>query len=174
MSQSTVTIVAVGVAPQVAIGVVDTTPPVEIGSPLQSESVVIRQVEAGATGAAGVGIGTRTLVASEALQAGDLVNVWDDAGVPKLRLACALVKGKDASGWVAAGVASGATATLNFGGVNVSASGLTPGPLWLSTTPGKAQSVAPSGPGQVVQKVGFAYSSTEFMFQPQVPITLSN
>lgn len=149
------------------------TPLVEIGNPLYSASIVIRQVEAGPAGAAGVGIGTRSLIASETLADGDLVNVWDDAGVPKLRLASALVKGLDASGWVAAGVASGATATLNFGGVNVSATGLTAGPLWLSTTPGKAQSVAPSGPGQVVQKVGFAYSATEFMFQPQVPITLS-
>lgn len=158
----------------VVITPVDPLPLVQIGNPLYPSSIIIRQVEAGATGAPGVGIGTRAVVASEDLAAGDLVNVWDDAGVPKLRLASALVKGKDANGWVSVGYSSGMTATLNFGGTNTAASGLVAGPLWLSTVPGKVQEIAPSGPGQVVQKVGFAFSSTEFMFQAQIPITLSN
>ena len=158
---------------QVIITETSPLPLVQIGNNLYPVSIVVRQVEAGATGAAGVGIGTRALVSSEALAAGDMVNVWNDAGTTKVRLASALVKGKDASGWVGQAVAFGATATVNFGAVNPAASSLTPGPLWLSTTPGKAQSAAPSGAGQVVQRVGFAFSSTEFMFQPQIPITLS-
>lgn len=146
---------------------------VQIGNVLYAESIVVRQVEAGPAGPAGVGIGTRAIVASEALSAGDLVNVWSDAGVPKVRLASAVAKGKDANGWVAAGYGSGATAVMNFGGVDTAVSGLSIGPQWLSVTPGKTTSTAPSGSGQVVQKVGFAYSATEFMFQPQTPITLS-
>lgn len=158
---------------QVIITETSPLPLVQIGNNLYPVSIVVRQVEAGATGAPGVGIGTRALVSSEALAAGDMVNVWNDAGTTKVRLASALAKGKDASGWVGQAVVLGATATVNFGAVNSAASALTPGPLWLSTTPGKAQSVAPSGAGQVIQRVGFAFSSTEFMFQPQIPITLS-
>jgi hypothetical protein len=135
---------------------------------------VVRQVEAGPAGAPGVGIGTRALMASEALSNGDLVNVWSDAGVPKIRRATAASKGYDASGWVAAGCGAGEMATLNFGGVNTSASSLTPGPLWLSTVAGMTQVSAPTGAGHVVQLVGFAFSSSDFMFQPQIPITLSN
>lgn len=157
----------------VVITPIDPLPLVQIGNPLYPVSITIRQVEAGPTGAAGVGIGTRAVVASEALSAGDLVNVWDDAGTPKLRKASALAKGKEANGFVTAAYGAGATATLNFGGVDSAATGLTPGPIWLSTTPGRAQSTPPTGAGQVVQRVGFAYSATEFMFQPQVPITLS-
>lgn len=158
---------------QVVITETSPLPLVQIGNNLYPVSIVVRQVEAGATGAPGVGIGTRALTTSEALAAGDMVNVWNDVGVTKVRLASALAKGKDASGWVGQAYAVGATATVNFGAVNTSGSGLTSGPLWLSTTPGKAQSVAPAGAGLVVQRVGFAFSSTEFMFQPQIPITLS-
>ena len=136
-------------------------------------SVVVRQVEAGATGAPGVGIGERNMLASEALTAGDLVNFWSDAGTPKVRLACALAKGKEANGFVSVACAQGAVATVSLGGVNTAATGLTTGPLWLSVTPGKTQSAPASGAGRVVQRVGFAPSSTEIMFSPQLPITLS-
>lgn len=171
MSVSQVTITAI--EQTVVVGSVGDMPLVQIGHTEYPASIVVRQVEAGPAGAPGVGIGARTLMASEALTAGDLVNVWNDAGTSKLRRASAAAKGREANGWVTAGAEAGALATLNLGGVSTSMSGLTVGKLFLSTTPGQVQSLAPTGPGQVVQRVGFAFTPAEFMFQPFVSITLS-
>lgn len=174
MTTTLVTITPVISTPAVSISTAGQVPAVTVGLPLVAASIVVRQVEAGATGAPGVGIGTRAIVASEALAAGDLVNVWNNAGTPNVRLASALAKGKDANGFVLTAVSAGQVATVNFGGANTAVTGLTAGPLWLSaTSPGKASSTPASGSGRVVQKVGFAYSPTEFMFQRDFPITLS-
>lgn len=64
----------------------------------------------------GIGADTKIIVASEALAAGALVNVYDNAGVPNARNADATVAGKEAVGFVLAAVASGANATVYFEG----------------------------------------------------------
>lgn len=152
----------------------DPLPLVQIGNVQYPSTITIRQVEAGSPGAAGVGIGTRNLIASEALAAGDMVNVWINAGVPSMRQAKATTKGFAAMGFVLAAVASGQVGTMNFGAVNTSATGLIPGQQFLSLIAGKSTVTPPSGSGVVIQKVGFAYSTTEFMFQPDPnPVTLS-
>lgn len=120
----------------------------------------------------GIGADTASVTTSEALAAGDLVNIWNSTGA-KARKADATTAGKEAHGFVLAAVGSGASATVYFEGTNTQVSGLTPGVQYLSTTPGTATATAPSGSGNVVQRVGFATSATALNFQSQPPVVLA-
>lgn len=121
----------------------------------------------------GMGADTASITASEALAAGDLVNIWSDGGAFKVRKADASAAGKEAHGFVLAAVSAGAAATVYFEGTNTQMTGLTPGALFLSVTAGKAQASAPTGAGQVVQRVGFAVSATALNFQASQPVVLA-
>ncbi len=121
----------------------------------------------------GIGADTAVIAASEALAAGDLVNVWNSTGA-KVRKADASTAGKEAHGFVLAAVSNGANATVYFEGTDTQVTGLTPGVQYLSAaTPGAATGTAPSGTGQVVQRVGFATAATALNFQSQPPIVLA-
>lgn len=120
----------------------------------------------------GIGADTATITASEALAAGDFVNVWDSSGA-KVRKADATVAGKEAHGFVLSAVSNGAAATVYFESTNTGVTGLTPGPVYLSTTAGTATNTAPSGSGNIVQRIGFATSATAVNFQSQPPVTLA-
>ena len=119
----------------------------------------------------GIGADTATITTSEALSAGDFVNVWNSTGA-KVRKADATVSGKEAHGFVLSAYGSGAPASVLFEGSNTGVTGQTPGPVFLSTTAGIATSTAPSGSGNVVQRIGFAVSATAINFQSQPPIVL--
>lgn len=121
----------------------------------------------------GIGADTAAISASEALSAGDLINIWSNGGVFNVRKADATVAGKEAMGFVLSAVTSGASATVYFESSNTAKSGLTPGKLYLSTTAGGVQSTAPTGTGQVVQVVGFATSATVMNLQIESPIILA-
>lgn len=122
----------------------------------------------------GVGADTAIITASEALLAGDLVNIWDNAGAVAVRKADASAVGKEAMGFVLAAVASAGPATVYFEGTNTQMTGLLGGKQFLSvTTPGKTQVAAPTGSAQVVQIVGFAVSATAMNFQSNPPIVLA-
>jgi hypothetical protein len=121
----------------------------------------------------GVAADTQAIVASEALAAGNLVNIWSNAGVFNVRKADATVAGKEAHGFVLASVSSAATATVYFVGNDTGVTGLSPGVQFLSTTAGTSSSSAPSGSGNVVQRVGVATAATVLNFVPQPPITLA-
>lgn len=122
----------------------------------------------------GIGADTAQIVASEALAAGDCVNVWNNAGTANLRKADGSTSGKEAHGFVLASFASSATATVYFEGTNTQVTGLTPGVQYLSAaTPGKTTSTAPTTSGGVVQVVGFAVSATAMNFQSELPIVLA-
>ena len=60
---------------------------------------------------AGVGAETRSIQASEALSAGDLVNIHDVSG-PRIRKADATAAGKEAHGFVLSAISSGASGTV--------------------------------------------------------------
>ncbi|HMN55624.1 MAG TPA: hypothetical protein PKE15_00120 [Ottowia sp.] len=120
----------------------------------------------------GMGADTKSIQASEALSAGDFVNVHNSGGA-RVRKADATTAGKEAHGFVLAAVASGANGTVYFEGANSGVSGQTPGNVFLSTTPGAATSTAPSAAGNVVQRIGFAVAATEINFQSQPPVTLA-
>lgn len=122
----------------------------------------------------GIGADTAAITASEALSAGDLVNVWSNSGAFAVRKADASTSGKEAHGYVLAAVSSSATATVYFSDSNTAVTGLTPGVRFLSaTTPGGSTSTAPSGSGQTVQRVGFATSASVLNFHSEVPIVLA-
>lgn len=120
----------------------------------------------------GIGADTAVIEASEALAAGDFVNVWNDSGA-KVRKADATTAGKEAHGFVLAAVSSAANATVYFEGTNTQVTGMTPGNVFLATTAGLATSTAPSASGNVVQRLGFAVSATEINFEAQQPIVLA-
>ena len=121
----------------------------------------------------GIGADTATIVASENLAAGDLVNVWNDAGTAKVRKADGTTAGKEAHGFVLSAVSSAASATVYFEGTNTAVTGRTPGKQYLSTVAGSTTTTAPSGAGNVVQIVGFATSATTINFQSGVPVFLA-
>lgn len=121
----------------------------------------------------GVGPQTASIVSSENLSAGDLVNVWDDSGTPKVRKADATAVGKQADGFVLAGVTAPAAATVYFNGTLTGLAGMTGGARqYLSTTPGARTATAPSSAGNVVQYIGKAISSSAIAFNPLDPIEL--
>lgn len=120
----------------------------------------------------GIGADTQVITASEALAAGDFVNVHNSGGA-RVRKADASTSGKEAHGFVLAGVSNGAAATVYFEGTNTQVSGQTPGPVFLSATPGQATSTAPSTAGQVVQSIGVATSTTTINFESRPSILLA-
>lgn len=121
----------------------------------------------------GIGADTASITTSEALAAGDLVNIWNSTGA-KARKADASTAGKEAMGFVLAAAASGAAATVYFEGTDTQVTGQTPGPVYLSaTTPGLATATPPSGTGQVVQRVGYATGTTAINFNAGLPVVLA-
>lgn len=114
----------------------------------------------------GIAADVNTVNASEALGAGDLVNIWDDAGTPKARLADASGD-KQADGFVLAAVLEAAAATVYSEGTNDQLSGMTGGvEQYLSASvPGGVTATPPTGSGDLVQRVGKAFSATALNFQ---------
>lgn len=122
----------------------------------------------------GIGADTASIVASEALAAGDFVNIWNNAGVANIRKADASTSGKEAHGFVLTAVSASASGTVYFEGTNTQCTGLTPGVQFLSAaTAGKSVSAAPTGTGKVVQRIGFAISATAMNFDACDPIVLA-
>lgn len=121
----------------------------------------------------GIGADTKAIVASEALAAGNWINVWSDAGAFKVRKADGTVAGKEVDGFVLAAVSSGANATVYFEGTNNQVTGQTPGAVFLQTTAGAGGAAVPSASGNVVQRLGVAVSATEVNFERGVPVTLA-
>lgn len=122
---------------------------------------------------AGVQQDLAVITASEALAAGDFVNVHNSSGA-KVRKADGSTSGKEAHGFVLAAVSNGASATVYFEGINTGVSGQTPGVVYLSNdTAGLAESTAPASAGQTVQRLGVAISATAINFEPSQPITLA-
>lgn len=121
----------------------------------------------------GVVADTASVVASEALNAGEYVNVWSSSGAFRVRKADGTTAGKETHGFVLSAVVNGGTALVYFSDTNTQVSGATPGVQFLSTTPGGFTATAPSGAGNVVQKIGIAVSATAIVFEPLAPIVLA-
>jgi len=122
----------------------------------------------------GIGADTAVVVASEALAAGDLVNIWNNTGVANARKADASTTGKIADGFVLASVLISGNATVYFVGTNTQCTGLTPGQQYLSdTVPGKCTVTVPTGSGHTVQPVGVALSATSMNFSLGTPFVLA-
>lgn len=122
---------------------------------------------------AGVGAQTKTVLASEALTAGNWVNVYNNAGTANVRKADATTAGKECNGFVLSAISSGASGTVYLSGTNNQVTGKTVGKLFLAITAGGDTATAPSASGNIVQKIGYAVSATEVAFEPCDPITLA-
>ena len=120
----------------------------------------------------GIGADTAIIVASEALSAGNLVNIYNNTGVTNVRKADNTTAGKEAHGFVLAAVSNGASATVYFEGTVTGLTGLTGGVKYLGTGGASAAS-APSTAGNVAQIVGFATSASTLNFQSGTPIVLA-
>lgn len=121
----------------------------------------------------GVGIETKSIQASENLNAGNLVNIWNSASQFRVRKADASTAGKEANGFVLTSVSSGQTAQVYLEGTITGLSGLIPTRYYLSTTPGEITDSPPSASGNVVQYVGSAISSSEITFEPTDGVILA-
>lgn len=113
----------------------------------------------------GIGADSKLVTASEALAAGDFVNIFDNAGTANARKASAVDATKPAHGFVLNNVASAAQATVLFEGSNTALTGLTAGTQYLlsNTVPGGVLSVSALVPaaGNIVQTLGVATGATE-------------
>lgn len=123
---------------------------------------------------AGFGAETFTATASEALAAGDYINVWNSTGL-KVRKADATNIAKKAHGYVLSAVSSSGTATVYYGNLNNQVTSKTVGAnQFLSeTTPGATQETAPTASGSIVQLLGVAKSATEILTEIEQPIQLA-
>jgi hypothetical protein len=118
----------------------------------------------------GFGTDTVTVTASEALSAGDFVNLWSSTGI-KARKADNTTAGKQAHGYVIAGVSNGASATVYMSGENTAVTGLTVGARQFLSATGGHTETAPTTAGQVLQVLGVATSTTSISFAPATPVT---
>ena len=112
--------------------------------------------------------------ASEDLLAGALINIYNNAGAVAVRNANATTPGKEAHGYVLAAAANTTQASIYVSGLVTGLISLTPGPLYLSASPGLVTSTAPTTAGQFSQLVGFCADGTgqSFVFQPQQAFNL--
>lgn len=117
----------------------------------------------------GVGADSLTVTASEALSAGDFINLHVSSGT-KMRKADSS-NGRRAHGFVKAAVLSSATGTAYFDGSNDQVSGLTVGTVYFLSTTGGVTATAPTTATHIMQEVGVATSATSISFEPSKPIT---
>lgn len=122
----------------------------------------------------GIGADTALITASEALAAGAWVNLYSNGGAFAVRNADASGGvAKQAHGFVLASVASGAQATVYFEGSNNQVSGMTPGDVWLSATPGVGSATVPTSAAYIAQKLGVATAATVVNAEIDSPIVLA-
>lgn len=122
----------------------------------------------------GVGANSVSATASATITAGQLVNIYNNAGALAVRPADNTAAGSEANGYATAGITSGASGSVNLGPGSVTGlTGLTLGSRYYLGTVGAITTTAPSTTNNVVQAVGIATSTTALDFQPAPPVTLA-
>lgn len=119
---------------------------------------------------AGVGQNVSLIVASEALTAGDWINIYNNAGTINVRKADNS-NSRRAHGFVRANVSSAATATVyGTGELNDQLTGLTLGAEYFLDTAGAETSTVPTASGSLVQGLGVAETTSAIRFTPTIPL----
>lgn len=113
------------------------------------------------------------IVCSEAVTAGDLVNIFNNEGLFMVRLATAAEYDHLADGFVLDTTGVGDLVTVYTSGYNPLVTGMTPGNQFLSTTSGKATNLPPSDVGTVIQKVGNATDDTTLNFAAHTAVSIT-
>jgi hypothetical protein len=113
----------------------------------------------------GIGVDSVTVVASEALSAGDFVNLYDNAGTVSARKADNTTNTKPANGFVKVSVASGSNAVVYTEGDNDVLTGLAVGTKYFLGTTGGKTSTIPTASGTIIQNLGVVKSPTTLRFE---------
>lgn len=121
-----------------------------------------------------VGFGEEITVvqASEALAAGDFVNIHNVSGAARVRKADAPTN-KPAHGFVLAAVASGANATVYRQGSNTARTGLTPASDYFLGTSGGVSTTVPTTAGHIAQLIGVSVSATTIVVEIESEILIA-
>jgi hypothetical protein len=112
--------------------------------------------------------------ASENLDAGDYVNLFDDSGTVRMRKADNSNQ-RPADGYVLSAItalASGAFKELHLG-QNTSLSGLTAGDRYFLGTAGDVTNTPPTASGSTVQCLGIAVNATTIQQNPEDQVLIS-
>ncbi|HEY9696746.1 MAG TPA: hypothetical protein V6D10_05755 [Trichocoleus sp.] len=122
----------------------------------------------------GVGVSASQIVASEALSAGDFVNIWSNTGIRNVRKADAS-NNRPANGFVLAAVALSGTVTVYQQGENTALTGLGEGTIMFlsASNAGKASATAPTASGHIIQTLGYALSTTSILYEFDDPISIA-
>ena len=105
------------------------------------------------------------IVVSENIDAGDLINIWNDAGVAKARKADQS-DSRPAHGWADDfGSVGDAIRVRTFGSTNSRLAGLTPGSEYWLAEDGGLDTNGSATP--ITQKVGIALSDSNLLFLPE-------
>lgn len=120
----------------------------------------------------GVIVNTQTLIASESLAIGNLVNVWNNAGTGSVRKADAATN-RPANGFVLAAYSAAASALVYFNGSDNQLTGMTPGTTQYLGAAGATVSTMPTTAGYTLQSVGTAASATTMNFEAGTPTILA-
>jgi hypothetical protein len=113
----------------------------------------------------GIAAEVSVITASEALSAGNFVNIWANTGVANARKADSSTSSKPADGFVLAAVSSSASATVYIvGNKNTQLSAMAPGVAQYLGTAGVVTSTAPTASGSIVQALGSAESASALVF----------
>jgi hypothetical protein len=127
---------------------------------------------------AGIGADTVSATATEALSAGDLVNLYNNGGVLSVRKAdaSAAAAARFCNGYVIAPVANAAQATVYKEGTVQGLSGLTLGSKYFlsASVAGGASTTVVTAAGQLLQYIGTALSAATLDFEPEEVGTIRN
>lgn len=118
----------------------------------------------------GFGDDIKSIVAAEALSAGDFVNIFNNAGVAEVQLADR-TNGREANGFVLQAVTIGDPAQVFFEGVNTALTGLVPGEPYFLGTAGSVEATPTTTSGEILQCLGDACGVTDLTTEIANPIT---
>jgi len=114
----------------------------------------------------------QAVIASEPLSAGDIVNVWSSGGYFRARRANAASR-YEGHGYVMHDYAVNDEAKVYFTGYNAYQTGLLPGTVFLSSTPGKVSGQPPTSIGSLVQRLGWAAGPGILNFVPLIAVRIT-
>ncbi|XAI95737.1 capsid fiber protein [Dolichospermum phage Dfl-JY23] len=120
----------------------------------------------------GIGAATKSVLASEALVAGDFVNIYNNAGTLNVRKADNS-NGRHANGFVLSAFSNATNATVYLQGENTGRTGLTPGSVYFLGTAGGATLTAPTATGTTIQQLGYSTGTTSINFEYNDPIVIA-
>ena len=115
------------------------------------------------------------LVTSDALQSGDIVNIYPIGGGAQCREATASTLSREADGYVLAASAIGQIASVFNTGINTGVSGLLPATRYFlsDSVPGGVTALPVSGSGKLNQYLGITNQAGALIWAPEPAIRLA-